>query len=648
MKPKTLIVLVAILAVLGGLVYTRQSQQAEVSIVDQVEMKPLVAEGITAEQIGKLIVYTGARPEKKVELLKTDKGWRTASYFNSPAASSKIDPYIASAIGVTGEFRATAPEGGLADYGLSEDTAFHIEGYEGDTKLFHVLVGKSPKPKAAFMRAEGSNEVYVTDASLKEDAGLFGDTEGMAASPDWWLDKAVLSMDTANVAAIDLTYPDKHLKFERREIPKPQQPVPAEGGEAAADAEAESAEPPAPPEYEWVVAEGGLDKTLKTAAIDQLLRKLGSLTATTIVDPAKKDEYSLNPPNFVAKISLADGTEKILNGGRPEPLKGTYLTLADDADNIVYNVSRFDFEDLFPFGSDLYDFESSGIVVDDVTRIEVKTPEFAASMVKEGEDWRIESPTLSLKGDVYKPRDMVSAAVGLTIKDYAVPGDHYGLANAIATVTLTKTDGSTYAVGRGIAGTSVDGYYVSMPGVDYPVAVENTQLNNVFVKISDLFDRTLFAGVDDESIAKIEIKRETDSLTLEDQEATWKVTAGDQTFNADFDTIDDYRFGLTVLEADAFEIVEGREPAKPDSVITMTMKDGTNHTLNIEGMKDGVYTATASGHPNLVFTIGSEAMGRVLQPADHFRPAPPEEGATAGGPAPISLENVLPQPGHGN
>ncbi len=473
------------------------------------------------------------------------------SYYDAPVAATKIDPYIENVLDVEGEFRATAPEAGLGDYGLAEDSAFHIEGYEGDSKIFHVLVGKSPKPKTVFMRAAGSNDVYVTDATLKEDAGLFGDTDGMAASPDWWLDKSVLSMDRDSVTAIDITYPDKHVKIEKRAIATAEEPVAEDAeGEESTDAEEVSVEPE--PEYEWVVAEGGLDKTLKTATIDQLLRKLGGLNATTIVNPEKKDEYSLNPPNFVANITLADGSETVLNGGRPEPLKGTYLMVQDDPDGTVYSISRFDFEDIFPFGSDMYDLDQPEVDADAVSRIAIQTPEFEAVAVKNGEDWQVESPRLSLSSDKYKPRDIVTAASSLLIKDYAAKGAPYGLDEPIATVTLTNTDGSLYTIGRGIAHTSVDGYYVSLPGVEYPLVIENTQLKKVFADLSDLFDKTLFDGVDDESIVRIEIQKDDATMVLEDQEMLWNVTAGEQSFSADFDTVDDYRFGLTVLDADSF------------------------------------------------------------------------------------------------
>lgn len=648
MKPKTLAVLVVILVLLGGAVFVRQSQQNETSIIEQVDMRPLVPEDVAAADIDRMVVYTGDRSEKKVELVKTGDEWRVASYYDSPVAESKIEPYIEDVLEVTGEFRATAPEDGLADYGLSEDTAYHIQGYTGDQQRFHVLVGKSPKAGTVFMRAAGSSDVHVTNATLKEDAGLFGDTAGMAASPDWWLDKSVLGMNSDDVTAIELTYPDKHMKFEKREIAKAEEGEQADATEQTEDSPEEAA--PQEPEYEWVVAEGGLDKTLKTGAIDQLLRKLGSLTATTIVNPEEKDEYSLNPPNYVAKITMADGSEKVIQGGRPEPLKGTYVTLEDDPDRVVYALSRFDFEDLFPFGSDLYDLEADTLMAEDVTKIALDMPEFDALLVKEGETWRVESPQLSLKGDPYKPQDMATTASSLTIKDYAEPGGHYGLEEPLATVTFTNADGSTYTIHRGIAANSVDGHYVSVPGIEFSVVVPNTELDTVFADLPDLYDLTLFSGVDDEAIVRIEIARESGTVVLEDQEMLWKVTSGDDSFNADFDTIDDYRFGLTVLEAESFELAPERDAPEPEAVVTMTMRDGATHTLTIESMTDGIYSVTTSNHPDLVFELSSEDVGRVLRNADFFRPEPTDEGLTAGGEGAATTEMVTapadPHAGH--
>jgi hypothetical protein len=49
----------------------------------------------------------------------------------------------------------------------------------------------------------------------------------------------------------------------------------------------------------------------------------------------------------------------------------------------------------------------------------------------------------------------------------------------------------------------------------------------------------------------------------------------------------------------------------------------------------------------LVFTLSSEDVGRAVRDAAFFRPAPTEEGATAGGAIPEPMEEVvLPMDGH--
>lgn len=635
MKPKTLLVLVLILAILGGIAYLRQAQRAEVSIVDEVELHTLAADDVDADTIDRLVVYTGERSEKKVVLTRSEgsEAWRVDSYYNAPANITKIEPFMNQLLEVQGEFRVTAPKPELKTYGLSEDTGFQIEAYSGDDKRIHVLVGKSANPSTVFMRRADSRDVFVTNATLKEDAGLFGDTSGMAASPDWWLDKNILSLDTDPVTEIDLTYPDKRLRFERVALEAEETgKAPVEEQDAADETGAETDATGDEPEYEWKLVEGGLDRPFKPEAVEAILSKLGSLSAVTIVNPEKKDEYALDPPNHVAAFTMEDGQELVIHGGRPAPRKGTYMTLPGSGEDIVYNVSRWDFHDVFPLGEDLYNLSAETFNAEDVTRLSLRTGDAEVVVEKTEDAWRLVSPNLTLTADQYKPRDVASAAAnGLAVKDFTSSDQRLGLDPPLATAAFTLTDGSEYVVQRGIAHTSVDGHYARLPGLDFPVAVENLELDKVFAGLAGLVDRTLLSGVPDTSIVAIDVDAGETAFSLRDNEMFWTVTAGDERFNADFDTLEDYRYALTVLEATDLQRDSDYTPSEDAQSITMTRDDGSVITLTFESSADddGSYTVTASNHPGLVFTVTGTAAGRALVGPDHFRPEPVEEDAGA-------------------
>jgi len=178
MKLKSLIPLVVIFAILAVLVVWKQSSQEEPTIVDQVQLNPLVPEGVSEDDVAVLELFAGATPDEKVVLTRvsTDpESWRVTTHFNAPANEEKIDEYLSNVLDLKGEPREEVTDDkGLAPYQLGTDTAFHIKGLTegGEEPLFEVLVGKAPAPNQVFMRAADSQTVYTADVNLRRDAGL--------------------------------------------------------------------------------------------------------------------------------------------------------------------------------------------------------------------------------------------------------------------------------------------------------------------------------------------------------------------------------------------------------------------------------------------------------------------------------------------
>ena len=78
MKPKQLVPLVIILAVLAGLVALRRSQEESPNLIEQVQLQQLLPADLKAEDIGKIEIHAGGKAEEALVLERaaSGEGWR--------------------------------------------------------------------------------------------------------------------------------------------------------------------------------------------------------------------------------------------------------------------------------------------------------------------------------------------------------------------------------------------------------------------------------------------------------------------------------------------------------------------------------------------------------------------------------------------
>ncbi len=268
MKPKSLIPLVIILAILLGLAVYKKKSEHTTTIEQQAGLVNLVPEGLTKGDIAKVEMYAGKKPDAKL-VLAFDSGsdkWRVTSHFNAPARKETVEKCLDAVAKMKGEPRATASkDSDLDEYSLSDAEAFHVLAYKKDQTepLVHLLVGKSPSYQTVFVRREGSNDIFVDSTNLKQQAGIYDeppprpgqkeeenakDKEVKTPEATTWLDKEVVKIDTPKVTKLAMTMPDKSLVFERHEKPKPPaEAAPAAAPEAAVPGAPVVTPPPVPP-----------------------------------------------------------------------------------------------------------------------------------------------------------------------------------------------------------------------------------------------------------------------------------------------------------------------------------------------------------------------------------------------------------------
>ncbi len=627
MKPKTLIPLVVILAVLAILVAVMKSDDQPPSITEEVKLTPLVPEGLTADGIARIEIYAGGATDDKLVLVKNEAKdrWEVASHFDAPVNQETIDTLLDDLVALKGEFRATVKDdGGFEAYDLSDEAAFHVFGYDGesDQPLFHVLAGKAPSYDTVFMRVADSKEIQVTDKDFRRQAGIYGDDRAEAPKPSTWLDKQILKIDKGGIKRVALTLPDKEVVFEYRQ--KPVEPTPEAEGQEEGEADAVIATSPPPPiEFEWVVASGGPGGALKETGLTSMLSKLANLSGTDIVDPAKKDEWKLEAPQYVCRIGVEGGEEDVvIEGGQPEPGGDGYLRIASGQDDTVYKINRYGFEQLFPKGKNFFDLPGLSLAVATVQEIELTTSEGKVVLAKTDDEWMIAEPKSDLPPVTSKLASIPSTLATWKSEDYADTVEGTGLEAPERTVTLRTADGDSHTLQVGKQSAHFDGYYVRLDENPRILAMTKSNMERIFVQRRDLFERALFDFTEDE-IQSVGIAKDGETIQIDRAESGWTITAGGETFDADQDAVDGLTFVLAGLQAEDLLFDSKRKKGGPLGALTLTLKDGAKHEVNVEVEQDGAHPATVSGKTT-VFVLGKGDTAEIMPALDSLKVPEPE------------------------
>jgi len=626
MSSKQLLVLAGVLLVLAGLVYFKQSGDEPPSIQDEVALVTLLPDGIAQADVTKLALSNGGAPEDIVELTRDADDpdvWRISSQFNAPAKTDTIEAYIENIMGLKGESRARdQDDAGLANYNLTDERAFRVAGYkQGEADpAFTILVGKSPDASQVFMRPQAGRDVLVLDVNLRQEAGVFADDDP-ASAPEHghWLDKSVAAIEMDSITSVKLETPEKQVAFEKVEKPV-ETPEPAEG-----DTEEDPAQPAEPVvEFEWQLKDGGPGSEFKQAGLDNWLRAFGSLNATDVVDPGTPAEWDLETPAFKLVIGV-DGEDEdvVIEAGRPDAEGDGYVRLAG-GDDVVYSVAKYNFDRVFPKGTDLFDLPAITVVPEAINRIEVKQREGNVVLEKVGEEWTVAEPVLDLNVQTTAASGIAAALATWRASDYADAGIDDGLSSSRRSVTFSTTDGASHTVALGNDSKGVAGAYARLDGSSDVLVMSESDIGRVFKQPKDFYELTLLDVFDDE-IQSIEIDRGIDGFELARTGDTWTVDTGAGAKPAITSVSEDV--ALTVANLQASNIILGSATFAgiPSATIIVKMKDGTEYQLALRPVQsdESKFEVALSGK-QILFEASADDVNEVLIASDALAAPEPE------------------------
>ncbi len=629
MKAKHVVILAAVLGALIAVILLQKTQEKPVTIIEQVKFARLVPEGMTQADIAKIELYRGSAADQKIVLTREESGdtWRVASHFNAPADMKAIEDFVDKLADAKGEPRATVKTDADFDaYDLSDAKSFHIVGYKkgSDEAAFHVLVGKSPSFSQTFVRMAEGKDVFVNDLDLRREAG---GADALSAAPSAttseeqplqatkWVKKEVVNIAKDDIVAITIKTPDKQLALERHEKPA-----------AAPPADSSAAAPPAAPEYEWRLTSGGLGTAIKQAGVDNVLRAFGPFMASDIADPAKKDEYGLQPPGFVCTVKSAkQETPIVIEGGRPDPKGNAYLRVASEKDDVVYSLPAVSFERLFPKGNVLFDLPGVGLTADAIDRMELVQPDGNITLIKKDGAWHVEEPAARLTAQTSTIESIARALAAWRAADYAdIPLHEAGLESSDRRVTFTAGPSTLHTLTFGGAVPGIDALYVRFDQGDKVYVMMRSDYDAIFVQPKNLFELALLDVMEDD-IKAVRFDGKEGKYALEREGAEWKLLADGARDDADDEVVANVLSSLSMLQADNifFHKAALEGDSKQFQRVTVVTHDNTEHVLTFGLKDDSGYPLTVSGK-SAVFHVASAEANTLLPSPGYLRHHPEE------------------------
>jgi len=335
MSRRTLGVLAGALVVLAAVSWLTSRQRY--GAAEGGGFEDVIAGDVDPGAVQTVRAWVGAFPDSAVELARRGDAWVVPSSGGWAAKKDLVDKLLEDVKGLRGELRSSSADV-LADYRIDDENGMHLVGLgSGGGELFHVIVGKTALRGGGFVRRQGSDDVFLTPASLRSSFGLWGD-EPKAPDAKRWLELRVTQLDRQDVDRIVLRDGPSEIVLEKT-FPSTVPDTTAAGP---------SLEVPDRTDWTWKPdASGEFDKR----KADTVLGTLCNLYASDVVPAEGAEGYGLGEGARVAEVFLADGTKVTARFGNAlEEEKKTYLRVDDGLPGKIYQSTA---DRIFPKRSEL-------------------------------------------------------------------------------------------------------------------------------------------------------------------------------------------------------------------------------------------------------------------------------------------------------
>lgn len=505
--------------------------------------------------------------------------WKLTAPFEAALDQTAVDSYVQSLLTSKASQYYTPEmleESELDDSltGLNEPSAtLTLKGDDGHTAT--ILFGdKSPGNNGYYAQVKGEAAIPIFPVWFVDDSIRTKDLGTLRA-------KDLLAVASADVQRITLKYPAETIRVERE-------------GDG------------------WRMKAGNRTLPADASAIESLLSSLSSARIDTFVDRDPKDleAFGLTDPRIEVVLSLGSkGEQGLLIGdtkaepappppspemGEPPPPEEK-LFVQRKGDTEVVTVPSTVYDALLLTVDDLRDKTVLAFTPEQATAAEWTWDGKTIKLAKQPETerglpvWQLVEPE-QMKADAEKIDRFLEAVDMLRATGFVdEPGDlaQYGLAEPRGRIAVTTgKDEHVLLIGKQAGDGS--GLYVMPEGSEIVLKVRSSFDQDIETNLNRLRDLTVLA-FDRQEVQKIALRRDSGDLVVlertagEGGEEGWKVTKPEQQ-EADPGRVGAVLTALEALHADELVTEKADNLAdynlkKPEVIATLTMKDGTTHTL---------------------------------------------------------------------
>ncbi|OGX04160.1 MAG: hypothetical protein A3G87_08945 [Omnitrophica bacterium RIFCSPLOWO2_12_FULL_50_11] len=366
MKPKQLLFLSAIFALLVLAVVLRQLQRPPELTTE--EYAPLDF-SFDESRIGKIEIYKpkGADEETQVSLVKEETGWKISTLWNARADVDKVEQFLTQIKHAKGEIRAK-DQSLFEDFGIRDDEALHVKLSDlSENELLHLLIGtKKADDRSLFIRKNDSEVVYVTNANLYGQMGVYGNPDTEPPKSDYWVSTQLAHYDTDSVKRIE------KVRFEK-------------GVEIVTARVALTIDPYDSTKREWKFERSGLPFAIDPEKIKQFLESAKTWVAKDVVDSKAKD-YGFSSPLWRLSI-VQDGREPIILTAAPYDSEADAYPIQVSTEPVVFQLSKYYFENLDIDDSKFFRDNPLQVEPDQVEKLVIHTPKQEMSFEPKQKTW---------------------------------------------------------------------------------------------------------------------------------------------------------------------------------------------------------------------------------------------------------------------
>ncbi len=348
MKEKHLKIYAGIFIVLLILFFITKPRHSSLNL-DEFVQNILI--GISREDVRAVEIYkeTGSQDRPQLVLNKiSEEKWVIPSFFSAKARKTQVDRLLQDLFEMTGKVRSSDPKH-LETYEITDEQGLHLLlKTEGDKVLANLIFGKkSEDMNSGFVRFAGAEKVYFVDKNILSTLGIYGDIDTLSSfKPTSLVDLNAVEEKQEDLDLVGMVVNGKEMVI--RKVEKEVEVIKADSSRAMEK------------KPEWVLVEGKKETALDQKEAENFLRDITKIYAESVIDRfgntfadmQKESQYGFSRASHILVFRKPDGPQQnVIFGKEYEKDKGYFMLV--QYDNLIYKVTKYNFDKVFKWMKDL-------------------------------------------------------------------------------------------------------------------------------------------------------------------------------------------------------------------------------------------------------------------------------------------------------